>query len=184
MMLVSTLFGSLFAGGGAAAAAGTAAAATTSTVSLGSIGMTLLQGVGSIFTGLSAINAGKAQAEVYKAQAKEQEFAARDEQIKGEQEAARLNKDLTTTLQRQQVAFAAAGVDLGSQAVGAAQDEATTDFERELSFSQYDAVRASQSRLRQAYNLRLQAKSAVQQGQNTMMGELVKFGMSTVNRFA
>jgi hypothetical protein len=180
MMLVSTLFGSLFTGGAAAgAAAGAGAVASTG---MGSLGMTLLQGVGTAFTALSAISAGKAQADQLKVQAQEEKFKAQDEKIKGEQNAAKLNKELALTLQRQQVAFAAAGVDLSSQAVEASAAQATKDAERELDYNVYDTIRTSQAHFRQARNLRISAKNAVAQGYMNAFGEIVGFGQDVLAR--
>lgn len=184
MMLVSGLFGSLFAAGGTAAAgAATAgAAAGAASAGIGSMGMTLLQGIGGVFTALSTIQAGQAQANQYKAQAEEEEFKARDELIKGDIEAAKLNKDLRLTMQRQQVAFAAAGVDLGSQAVGAAADEATTDAERELSYNFFDSTRAMLARRRSAANLRMAAKQAKSEAMMGAVTGLLQTGADMLYR--
>lgn len=189
MEIVGTLFATMMAGGtaaagtaaaagGTAAAAGAAAtaAATSSTL------LTVLQGVGTAFTALATMGAASASASEMKAAAQEEEFRSRDEFIRGEQETARLSKELALTLGRQKVAFAAGGVDLGSQAVGVARENAIDDAERELSFARNDAWRAGLARRRTAVNLRRRANSTMTAGYLSAGGEVAKFGAEAFDR--
>lgn len=152
MMLVSALFG-----GSAAAGAGTAVAGTAAAVGATSGGLTLLQGIGTIFSAITTIAAGSAQAAELKAQAKQEELKSREEFAAGEEQSAKLKKELALTVQRQQVAFAAGGVDLGSATVDQIRTQTVADAERELGFARGDANRSRLALLTGAENLRRKA---------------------------
>lgn len=177
MILVSSLFGALgFGGTAVAATAGTAAVGAAST------GLSILQGIGSAFSALSAIGAGMTKSEELQGQAKYADFQARDEQIKGEQEAARLQKEMALTVQKQRVTFAAGGVSLSSVSVEEARKQTTTDAERELGMAENSALRAALARRRQAELLRDQAKAAMWGGVVSGIGSLFDTGTDLYNR--
>ena len=182
MMMVGSLFTSLFGGGAAAAGAG-AAAAGAATATASGMGLTILQGVGSVFTALATIGQGKAKADELKAAAKEEEFKATDEKIKGEQQSAQLEKHLALTLQRQKVAFAAGGVDLSSQAVEAAQTQAQNEAERQLGYVFTDSYQAMLARRRQAQNYKIAADAAISQSYMSALTGVLETGLDVANRY-
>lgn len=149
MEMIGALFTTVV--GGTATTAGGAAAT----------GLTLLQGLGTVFGAVATIGAGQAaKAQAY-AEAEEQDFAARDEYISGLETQAALKKELASTIGKQAVAFAAGGVDLGSVSVQTAKDQAIKDAEAELGMASNDALARSLARRRAAANARASGDAAL-----------------------
>jgi hypothetical protein len=130
MELVGTLFATIAATAGAA------------TATLGSTLLTGAQVLGTAFTALSTIGAGVAAKNESKSQAMYEDFQAKDTRIKADLDASEISKTLALTLQRNQVAAAAGGVDLGSQSVQRAQAQVTQDAERSLGMSNLNMQRS------------------------------------------
>lgn len=168
MEMIGTLFATAIGSGAAAATGGTVAAtaatAATATASASSTALTIIQGVGTAFSALATIGAASASASQLEAAAKEEKFRARDEFIEGEREAAKLRKELALTIGRQKVAFAAGGVDLSSQGVGVAREQAIDDAENELGLAHNTAMRRGLARRRQARGYLARAGSTMVQG--------------------
>lgn len=160
----------------AAATAGTAAAGTAGAAGLGSTALTVLQGGLTLAGALGGIAAGGAQANQLAGQAAQEKIAARDAEIRGQEESARLKRELLDTVSSQSVAYAAGGVDLGSGSVRRARDLASKDAERELGFVQNDALRAS---LSHKHNARMLTR----QGRAVRYGSVFK-GLADMGQFA
>lgn len=103
MQFVAGLFTSGAAAGGATAAAGTG-------FSLAG----LLQGGATVMGALASIGAGRAQAASYKSQAAETELEATADQTQSLQKQTAMKRELLRVLGENDVASAAAGIDLGS----------------------------------------------------------------------
>jgi hypothetical protein len=134
---MSFLVGSLFGGG---AAAGATAAAAGGGFSLGSI----LSGVTTIFSVLAGVQESNAEADNLVTQAHEAEFDEKDEQASGLQSTEALKQELNRALGENDVAFAAAGIDLGygiaAQGRAKAEQDAATQIDIDRSTT--DARRA------------------------------------------
>jgi hypothetical protein len=159
MELVIGLGTTIFSG--AAAAAPAAAAGTAAAAGAGSSFLTAASLIGTAFTALSTIGTGFMASAEAKSDAKYAAFQATDEKIAGEFRAAELRKQLALTQQRNKVAFASGGVDLGSVSVKAAQDQVAKDAEAELGMSNSNALRASLAKRTEARRLRSRASNAL-----------------------
>lgn len=137
-----------------------AAAAAGSAVATGSTALTVLQGGLTLAGALGSIAAGGAQANQLAGEAAQERIAARDAEIRGQEESARLKRELLDTVSKQSVAYAASGVDLGSGSVRRARRLASEDAERELGFVQNDALRASLSHQHNARMLTRRGRAA------------------------
>lgn len=143
MEAVTALFATLGTG---AAATGAAATATA-----GSTLLTTAQILGTTFTALSAIGGGIAANTAAKGEAAMENFKAKDAQIDADLQASEIKKKLAITLQRNKVAAAAGGVDLGSISVTQAQAQVSKDAEDQLgmvSLNKQRSMLASASRVR------------------------------------
>lgn len=127
MEAVTALFATLGTG---AAATGATAAATTATA--GSTLLSTAQILGTTFTALSAIGGGLAANAAAKGEAAYEDFKSKDAQIEADLQASEIKKKLAITLQRNKVAAAAGGVDLGSVSVAQAQVQVAKDAEDQL----------------------------------------------------
>jgi hypothetical protein len=147
MELVTGVFATMAAGaGGTAAVAGTAATASTASTLL-----TTAQLLGTAFTAVSTLGAGMAANVQAKSDARMEAFQAKDAKIQADLDASEIQKKLALTLQRNKVAAAAGGVDLGSISVKQAQNQVAKDAENELGMVSLNTQRsmlASSSRVR------------------------------------
>lgn len=162
-----------------------AASAASSAVATAAASSTVLTTLAAASTGiaaLSAVSAGISEKNRLKTQANEEVFKSRDEFITGVERTSALKRNLAETLDRQQVQFAAGGVDLGSVSVEAAQTQVREDAERELGFAQNDSLRATLARNRQARNLRVEGNAAFNKGLFSAAGKLTKFAVDEGRR--
>jgi hypothetical protein len=133
MEAVTAIFATIGATGGTAAAAGgTAAAGAAATATAGSTLLSTAQILGTAFTALSTIGGGMAANTAAKGEAAYEKFKTKDAQIQADLDAAEIKKKLAITLQRNKVAAAAGGVDLGSVSLEVAQNQVAKDAENEL----------------------------------------------------
>lgn len=138
MELVTGMFATMAAAGGTGAAvAGTAVAAGSTTSTL----LTTAQLLGTAFTAMSAIGGGRAANAAAKTEAAYEAFQSKDEQIKADLDASEIKKKLALSLQRNRVAAAAGGVDLGSISVQQAQKQVAKDAETELGWTNLNKQR-------------------------------------------
>lgn len=136
------LVGTLMASMGGTAAAGTAAAGTAATgATVGSSLLTTAQVLGSAFTAVSTIGAGFAANNQAKDAAAYEDFQAKDKKIKGDLEAAEIRKTLALTMQKNKVAMAAGGVDLGSITATEVKAQVAKDAETQLGMSHLNTQR-------------------------------------------
>lgn len=135
---MSFLVSGLFGGGGAAAAGGAAAGGG---FSLGG----LLSGIGSVFSAFAAIQQGEIEAQNSIMQAREAEFDETQEQAEGLRSTTALKRELAKAIGENDVAFAAAGIDIGfgvaAQGRATAEKDAATEINIDRSTT--DARRAS-----------------------------------------
>lgn len=164
--------------GAALSKAGAAAATAVSSSSA----LTILQGGLTLAGALGSIAAGGAQAEALRGEAGAERLAANDAMIRGQEEAARLKRDLLDTVSRQSVAYAAGGVELSSGSVQTARRRASEDAERELGFARNDALRASLSHRHNARMLDRRARSARYASLSRGLGQIGGFAMQAAQR--
>lgn len=176
MMMLGSLFTTMFGGGGAAA--GAAAGAATA----GSSALTFLQGAGTVFSALSTIGAGAAASAQGESEALQQKFAAKDEFIQGRETSAALKAELAKTISNQAVAFAGGGVDLGSVSVDVAKKQATKDAESELSINANESLSRSLQRQRAARMASMQGRAAGIGSLFAAGGKIASFGADVVER--
>jgi len=153
MQLVAGLGATIFGGSGAAAAG---AAATGGFSWLG-----VAQTIGTAFTAISTIGAGVAQANQMKTEAAYKDFETRDQQIKGDQAAADIKKQLALTLASNKVAFAAGGVDLGSKSAVVMRDQVAHDAEQQLGMAWSNTQREQLKLAAEARRLRSNANTTL-----------------------
>lgn len=183
--------GSLFGLGGATAAGATAtgglsasifgpAAATTAATS--STALTALQGFAATLTALGQIGSGQAQAQFSRDQAVEAKLQAGQEEVGTVQRQTAMKRELARVLGNNDVAFAAAGVDLAG---GMATDAAIAAKERaasEISIDQRDAdFRAALLKMR-ARSLYKRADYEEGSGLLAALGTGAGFGLSVAAR--
>lgn len=135
---MSLLVGSLFGGGGAA---GAGAAAAGGGFSFGNI----LSGIGSIFGVFADIAQANTEADNLVQQAHEAEFDEKQEQAEGVASTTSLKKELARAIAENDVAFAAAGIDLGYGVAAEGRETAKKAAATEISIDRQttDARRAA-----------------------------------------
>jgi len=185
--------GSMFGLGGTAAAAGATAtgglssvifgpAAAATTAATSSTALTALQGFSAALAALGQIGAGQAQASATRDQAVEAKLQAGQEQVGTVQRQTAMKRELARVLGNNDVAFAAAGVDLAG---GIAEDTAIAAKERaasEISIDQRDAdFRAALLKMR-ARSLYKRADYEEGSGLLAALGTGAGFGLSVAAR--
>lgn len=153
MELVIGLSGLVFGGG---AAAGTAAAATAGA---GASFLSAAPLIGTAFTALSTLASGAAASAQAEGEAKYAEFQSNNERIKGDLQAAELKKQMALTIQRNKVAFAAGGADLGSVSAVEAKNQVTHDAEIQLGINDSNSLMASLAKQSEARRLRARSSN-------------------------
>lgn len=173
--LAATSFASSFAAATGISTAATAAAATSSTLAI-------LQGIASAVSAAGAIGAGLAAASASEDQAVETELQAGQEQLAGVQRQTQMKRELLRVLGENDVAFAAAGIDISG---GIAQDsraEANQRAATEISIDRSDdEFRRALLRAR-ATGLRKKAGSQATGGLLSALGTGLSFGADLAER--
>jgi hypothetical protein len=185
MELAISALGSLFGGAGlttGAAAASTAATTAGTVASAGSGVLSALQGVSTVLGVLGTIGAGAASSRASEQQADQADLQSGQEQLAGTQRENKMRKELARVLGQNDVAYAAAGIDLtqGVAADNAARqkqqaaqdisiDQQQTDFQRSL------------YKMR-AQGLRAQASSQRGGALLTSLGQVAQYGVSLAER--
>lgn len=176
-MLIPGLAGGASLAGGLAATAGAAGAGA-----MASGALTALQVGGGVVGAISSFMAGNAKAKESREQADRADMAGRDEYITGKDEAAKLVRELGTTVANQRVAFAAGGVSLASPSVIAARDRALTAGADAAETSSNNAARRRLNLNAQAGRLRSRAGMEILQGLLGGVEALTDTGMSVLQR--
>lgn len=173
MEMAGALFMSMLGSGAAAGAATVAvpgiAGAATLVPAAGGLaaggmaagGLSLLQGLGTVFSTVATIGSGFAARSAGRAEAEQQKFAERDEFIAGKETSASLKAEMARTVSNQAVAFAAGGVNLGSVSVQQAKQQAIEDAEKELSIASSETLSRAMARRRAASNARSRGNAAL-----------------------
>lgn len=145
--------------GAAAAGIGSAAAVTAGTAALTAAqAITLAATVGStVLAASSAYQQGQVAKQTAKNNAKMAEVAAQDAQVRGEEEAAAVQRKGASLKSAQRVSLAAKGLDLTYGTAADMQDQ--TDF-----FTQSDAATTRTNAGRDAWNQRARGQAMLQQG--------------------
>lgn len=184
MQLALAAVGKVFAGlglsGAAGGAAGAAGAATTTAAGSGALGA--LQGFTTVLKVLGGIGAAAASARADNAAADQAELQAGQEQLAGEQRKTKMSRELARVLGNNQVAYAAAGIDLSQ---GIAAENAANAKQRaasEISIDQQDTeFRRALYRMR-ATGLRDRARSTKGGALIGALGDIGGFGISLAER--
>ena len=173
-------FGLSSAGAGASAAASAGAAATGAAA--GSGALTALQGFSTLLKVVAGIGAGAAAAAESNQMADQAILQAGQEQLQGEQRKTKMSRELARVLGANDVAYAAAGIDLTQ---GAAAENAANAKKRaadEISIDAQDTeFRRALYRMR-ATNLRQRGKSQKGSAMLGALGDIAGFGMSLAER--
>lgn len=184
MQLALAAVGKVFSGlglsGAASGAAGAASAATTTAAGSGALGA--LQGFTTVLKVLGGIGAAAASARADNAAADQTELQAGQEQLAGEQRKTKMSRELARVLGGNQVAYAAAGIDLSQ---GVAADNAASAKQRaasEISIDQQDTeFRRALYRMR-ASGLRDRARSTKGGAMLNALGDVAGLGISLAER--
>lgn len=163
----------LLIGGTATAAAGGTAASTA---------LTILSGVATAASVLGGLSQANAQAEGFLQQAIMTDMEAGQEQVASQNRQTQIKRELMRVLGENQVASAAAGIDLsGGQAVAARQrdSEAAT---RALSIERDDDELRRALLKARARGLRTKADGVRQAGLLAAFGDVAQFGFDAVER--
>ncbi|MEP4115704.1 MAG: hypothetical protein ABJM38_19650 [Nitratireductor sp.] len=160
---------------GGAGRAGAAGAASS--------GLSVLQGLGSVFGAVATTGSGIAANNQAKAEARQHEFEAREEFITGKETSAALKAELARTIGNQAVAFAAGGVDLGSVSVQTARAQAIEDAENELDLSSNQSLSRSLARRRAARNARARGRGALFSSVIGAGGQIANLGLDYRERY-
>lgn len=180
MQLAVAAIGKVFAGlglSGAATGATAAAGAATGAATAGSGALAALQGFSTVLKVLGTIGAGAAAARESNDLADQTMLQEGQEQLAGEQRKTKMSRELARVLGNNDVAYAAAGIDLTQ---GVAAENAASAKQRaadEISIDQQDTdFRRSLYRMR-AQNLRSRAKSQRGGALLTAMGDVAGYGI-------
>lgn len=180
MQLAVAALGKVFAGlglSGAATGATAAAGAATGAAAAGSGALAALQGFSTVLKVLGTIGAGAAAARESNDLADQTMLQEGQEQLAGEQRKTKMSRELARVLGNNDVAYAAAGIDLTQ---GVAVENAASAKQRaadEISIDQQDTeFRRSLYRMR-AQNLRAKAKSQKSGALLTAMGDVAGYGI-------
>lgn len=186
MAFLAPMFAGLSAAGAAGAAAvpvvGAAGPMAVPTFLAGAGGglsaLSILQGTASVMSALGSLSAGNAQASAAEAQATQADLDAEREANLGMQRRTKIKSELLQVLGENDVAAAAAGIDVGT---GLATDMAAsleTRAAQELSIDRADQdYRAAQKRA-QAAGYRSQARSYRRAGALNAAGAVLSSGLS------
>lgn len=160
MQLAIGALGALAGGGGGLASA----------MGIGSTALGVMKGVATAGSLLAGLGASNAQAQAYKDQAAQAQIQKTSEQAQGVQRTTAMKKELLRVVGENDVAFAAAGIDVGSGMAAEAESDAVDDASREISIDRAttDARMSMLDAQSRAY--RRMAKS-------TRSGGLLKFAM-------
>lgn len=184
MELAVAAIGKVFAGLGLSSAAGAAGTATgaATTAAAGSGALGALQGFSTVLKVLGTIGAASASARADNQMADQAELQAGQEQLAGEQRKTKMSRELARVLGNNQVAYAAAGIDLTQ---GVAAENAANAKQRaasEISIDQQDTeFRRALYRMR-ASGLRDRARSTKGGAMLNVLGDVAGFGMSLAER--
>lgn len=181
MQLALAAVGKVFGGLGLSGAAGSAAGATaTATAGSGALGA--LQGFTTLLKVVGGIGAAAASARADNAAADQADLQAGQEQLAGEQRKTKMSRELARVLGNNQVAYAAAGIDLSQ---GVAAENAANAKQRaasEISIDQQDTeFRRALYRMR-ATGLRDRARSTKGGALLGAIGDVAGYGMSLAER--
>lgn len=184
MQLAFAAIGKVFAGlglsGAAGGAAGAAGAASGAAIGSGALGA--LQGFTTVLKVLGGLGAAAASARADNAAADQAELQAGQEQLAGEQRKTRMSRELARVLGNNQVAYAAAGIDLTQ---GVAAENAAAAKQRaasEISIDQQDTeFRRSLLKMR-ASGLRDRARSTKGGAMLGALGDIAGYGISLAER--
>ena len=182
MELALGAIGKLFGAGltGAAGAAGTAGTVTgvTSGAAVGSGALAAFQGISTVLKVLGTVGAAAASARADNQMADQADLQAGQEQLLGEQRKTKMSRELARVLGNNQVAFAAAGIDLTQ---GIAADNAASAKQRaasEISIDQQDTeFRRALYRMR-AGGYRDRARATKGGALLTALGDVASYGMN------
>lgn len=178
------LFGGTAAAGATAGAAATATAATAATgaaAGFSSTAATILGGLATFATVVSQIAGGNEEAESYKTKAFEADMDAKNEKAEGLQRTTAMKRELARILGENEVAFAAAGIDLAG---GISESSAATEERRaaqEISIERATAEQRSAMLKARASGYRRMAKQARQKGVLQAFGTGAQYGLSLVS---
>lgn len=150
--------------------------------SASSTALSILEGAASGFAALSAIGRGIAERDLALSEAADLDQRAREEMLISETEAAKAKKTLLKQLGKQQVGYAASGVDLSQGTVKIASRQASEDAEQDLSTSRTLAQSRVARFRRAAAARRYEAEFAEAGGMLDAAGGLGKFGASLMRR--
>jgi|GEM_PF-1811966 hypothetical protein len=187
-----TTFSALGLSGGGATGAATATAgvaATTATTAAAGIGaasssaLSILQGVATAVSALGAIGGGLSAANASNEAATATELQAGQEQLASEQRSLTMKRELMKVLGENDVAFAAAGIDVGSGGIAEqtrtrAKQDAATDININRSQDEYRRA-LMQARAR---GLRRRGGEQVFSGLLSAVGTGVNYGMDLAGR--
>jgi len=170
------------AAGAAAGAAGAAATGATAATTLGSGALGALQGFTTILKVLGGLGAAAASARADNQLADQTDLQAGQEQLLGEQRKTKMSRELARVLGNNQVAFAAAGIDLTQ---GIAADNAASAKQRaasEISIDQQDTeFRRALYRMR-AGGYRDRARATKGGAVLSALGDVAGLGISLAER--
>lgn len=183
MELAIAAVGKVFAGLGLSGAAGTAGGVAGGALgagggaALGSGALGALQGFSTVLKVLGGIGAGAAAARESNDMADQTMLQEGQEQLAGEQRKTKMSRELARVLGNNDVAYAAAGIDLTQ---GVAVENAASAKQRaadEISIDQQDTeFRRSLYRMR-AQNLRARGRSQKSGALLTAMGDVASYGI-------
>ncbi|MFK0330907.1 hypothetical protein ACIQUB_07265 [Rhizobium sp. NPDC090275] len=173
------LSGAASAGAGAAA---TAATATAGTAAVGSGALGVLSGVSTLLKVVGTIGAGRAAAAESRQLADQADLSANQEQLAGEQRKTKMTRELARVLGNNDVAYAAAGIDLTQGVAASNAASAKARAADEISIDQQDTdFKRSMYRMR-ASNLRDRARSQKGGAMLSALGDVAGFGIDLASR--
>jgi hypothetical protein len=190
MEVVGALGAALGIGGGsAAAAAGTAASVGSIAATVGSVigigssivGM-IAQGAMTAYQAAAAMRQGQAAAHEARIEEINASLQASRDKVAAEDEALRINRALAETIGDQAVAYAAAGISLGSGTPVEARREARRRANEDLSISRSNQASRTAAWGQRVWAARARAANAMASARDQAVGAWGDFAIDTLNR--
>lgn len=171
------------AGWVAGATAATTAATTASTLgTIGSTALTILSGVATVASIAGNLQAAEASAQQSEANATQAELEVGQQQLASAQRQSQMKRELARILGENDVAIAAAGIDLSGGIAESSRKSATKAAQRELSIERADDDARRALIKARANGYRRQAASYRTGGILSAIGDTADFGIGVMQR--
>jgi hypothetical protein len=185
MELAISALGAIFKGGataGATAGASAAGGSVATAAGAGSTGLSIAQGLSTVASIIGTIGAGSAKADSYALQAGSEKLEAQREETAHVRRTTDLKQELLRVLGKNDVSFAAAGIDISGGVAEDARSAAEKRASTEISIDRSDTDARIAARRAAAAGYRRLGKAARRGALLDAAGQAIDFGSSLKQR--